>query len=377
MILKENLQNKYINKIINKTTNVILYTPYNINKEIVYTNIILQKIIGDIHFEYSKKINNKNSFGEAQYYNNKKFSFEKIEINNKWINIIKNTPYENAGITNLWIVIDNPTNLKLNDLVDNIRLCYGGMLYQSYCTSDIENEINILSYIFNVTTIKYENKKIYIPLIIPYNSIILNNGYYAAEILVTKNNIDGTRTNVICEIYGNIIDTNVIYELENTQTNREDVKLFSGAKEKAEGNTNNVTHNFSSIFYQTQFICENIITINKNNVKLYFLHPTYVLYIMNISKEYVTSIKLFINTNVNDYFEYKLNDIEWFDNHAIIWFNRKFLLVDELNTNLNFSCCIRPYLIIENTYYDDHKIEIIALNFNVMNNFNGMSSLIY
>ena len=98
---------------------------------------------------------------------------------------------------------------------------------------------------------------------------------------------------------------------------------------------------------------------------------------MNISKEYVTSIKLFINTNVNDYFEYKLNDIEWFDNHAIIWFNRKFLLVDELNTNLNFSCCIRPYLIIENTYYDDHKIEIIALNFNVMNNFNGMSSLIY
>ena len=356
MILKENLQNKYIGKIINKTTDIILYTPHNINKEIVYTNIILQKIIGDIYFKYCKETNNKNSFGEAQYYNNKKFSFEKIEINNKWINIIKNTPYENAGITNLWIVIDNPTNLKLNDLVDNIRFCYGGMLYQSFCTSNIENEINILSYIFNVATIKYENNKIYIPLIIPYNSIILNNSYHAAEILVTKNNIDGIPTNVICEVYGNIIDTNVIPKLENS---------------------NNVTHCFSSIFYQTQFICENIITINKNNVKLYFLQPTYVLYIMNISKKYVKSIKLFINTNVSDYFEYKLDDIEWFDNHAIIWFNRKFLLVDELNTNLNFSCCIRPYLIIENTYYDDHKIEIIALNFNGMYNFNGMSSLIY
>jgi len=230
------------------------------------------------------------------------------------------------------------------------------MLYQSYCTSNIENEINILSYIFNVATIKYENKKIYIPFIVQYNSIILNNNYHTAEILVTKNNIDGTRTNVICEIYGNIIDTNVIPELENT---------------------NNVTHYFSSIFYQTQFICENIITVNNNKVRLNFLHPTYVLYIINISKKYVKSIKLFINTNVSDYFEYELNDIEWFDNYAIIWFNRKFLLVDELNTNLNFSCCIRPYLIIENTYYDNHKIEIIALNFNVMRNFNGMSSLIY
>lgn len=161
-------------------------------------------------------------------------------------------------------------------------------------------------------------------------------------------NIDGSRTNVLCEVYGNICDANVIPELKNT---------------------NNLTHNCSFIFYKTQCVGEDYISTYINKIILNFMHPTYALYILNISKEFVKSIKLFIiyylsdHTIITNDSEYKLNDIEWFDNHAIIWFNRNFLLVNELNNSINFSCCARPHLIIENTYSDNHKIEIIAFSF--------------
>jgi hypothetical protein len=361
-------QNKHITKIINNETNnkFIFYKPYNINKKIVYTNTILKKIINDMHFTWADPVSYKpNKFGEAHYYNNKKFNFEKIGLNNKWINIIPNGtyPYENIALTNLWIVIDNQSNLKLNDLITTIRFQYGGMLYQKYDTSDIENQINILAHMFNVDGIKYKNNKIYVPSVIFHNVFIFNNTYHQFNIEVIKNNSDGSRTNLICEVYGNICDANAIPELENT---------------------NNLTHDCSFVFYKTQFIGEDNISNTNNKVRLHFLHPTYALYIMNISSKFIKSIKLFVNNYIsqNNYdigpdYEYELNDIEWFDNHAIIWFNRDFLLLNKLNNNLNFSCCGNPYFIIENTYSDNHKIEIVALSFEEMRQMNGMTGLTY
>jgi hypothetical protein len=361
-----NIQNEHIAKIINKTVdgNFIFYKPYNINKEIVYANIILQKIVGDKHFIYDNPKSYNNKFGEAHYYNNNKFNFEKIGLNSSWINIIPKCtyPYENIAITNLWIVIDNPSNLKLTDLVTTIRFQYGGMLYQKFGTSasNIENEINILAYMFNIDGIKYENNKIYVPSVVFHNVLIFNNTYHQFNIEVIKHNSDGSRTNLTCEVYGNICDANAIPELENTD---------------------NLTHNCSFVFYKTHFIEDDYISSEANKIILNFIHPTYAIYIMNVSKEFVKSIKLFINTYIsyNNYgpdYEYKLNDIEWFNNHVIIWFNRNFLLLNELNTNINFSCCARPYIIIENTYHD-HKIEIVALRFEEIRNLNGMTGTRY
>lgn len=358
-----NIENEHIAKIINKTVdgNFIFYKPYNINKEIVYTNTILQKIVGDKYFLYDNpKSYKSNKFGKAQYYNNNKFNFEKIGLNDKWINIIPKDryPYENIAITNLWIVIDNPSNMKLNDLVNNIRFQYGGRLFQKYNTFDIENEINILAYMYNLDGIEYKNNKIYVPLIMFHNVFIFNNIYHQVRIEVIKHNIDGSRTNVLCDVYGNICDANAIPELKNT---------------------NNLTHNCSFIFYKTTCVGEDYISTFINKIILNFMHPTYALYILNISKKFVKSIKLFMSnhTIISNDSEYKLNDIEWFNNHAIIWFNRKFLLVNELNNSINFSCYTRPNLIIENTYTDNHKIEIVALNFEEIIYRDGMTGTRY
>lgn len=363
------ITNQDIDKIIKqKISDFIFYQPYSIDKEILYTNFILKKILGEKHFEWCEAKSYLNSFGEAFYYNNNKFNFEKIPINiitggnmnikcsQTCINEIpKNIfSYNNIAITNIWIVIDNPKNLKLNDIVDNIRLGYGDMCYQEYRTNDIESEINILAYIFHVNGIKYKNNKIYIPLMISSNnSLIFNNTYHMLNVIIYTKDI----ININFEIYGNICDTDMFPQLSKTT---------------------NLTHKCRFIIYQTQFRGEDNLSMMTNKIILNFDHPTYAIYIMNISKEYTSSIKLFIATNeILEDTEYKLNDIEWFDNHAIIWLNRKFLLLNELNNGINFSRCNKAHLIIENTYIVNNPIQLIAISYQVLNHMHGMSGLSY
>lgn len=394
-------QNKYIDKIIKNETDYkfIFYKPYIIDMEVLFTNNILSKII-DKHFEWQSPKIYRNVFGRIQHYDidtieDNKFNFEKISeyISNKqssnitlsrvitkattnivnylqpsttkilfnrnstvYINRIPKDrfPYKNIAITNLWIVIHNPTNLKLNDIVNSIQFIYGGMLFQKYDTNNIENQINILAYIFCTDAIKYYNNKIYVPLVIPHNSLIFNESYHDAIIRLDNKILD---TNF--EVWGNICNANIFPELENT---------------------NNFTHHCAFVFYKTQFTGTDSLSTLNNKIKLHFNHPTYVLYIMNIEKKYVTSIKLFVNYYINsndfvtsNHHEYKLNDIQWFDNHVIIWFNRDFLLLNELNNNLNFSQCSNPYLLIENTYTKTNPIEILALNFEAQIHTSGMT----
>jgi hypothetical protein len=365
------VENQFIDKLIKQlNSKIIFYKPYAIDKETLCVNVILRKILSEKHFEWCDPKSYTNSFGKALYYNNNKFNFEKIPIDRSkilrtsgifsinirhleiCINQIPNNifSYKNIAIINTWIVIDNPKNLKLNDIVDNIRLEYGGLLYQKYCTTDIESEINILAYIFHVDGIKYKNNKIYIPLMISFNNtLILNNTYHTLNILLGSKN----RTNIDFEIYGNICDTNIFPQLSKT---------------------NNINHDCQFTFYQTQFTGEDSLSMMTNKIILNFNHPTYVLYIMNISKKYINSIKLFIDTiDIPDDIEYKLNDIEWFDNHAIIWLNRNFLLLNELNNGINFSRCNKAYLIIENTYSENNPIQLIAVNFQMLYHTIGMT----
>jgi hypothetical protein len=422
-------QNNYIDKLIKSDpNNLIFYKPYIINTEMLYTNIILQKLLKDKCVIWNCPKVYKNVFGKIQHYNNNKFVFEKIfesipKKDNNWffwrkknsccsyeiINRIsnKNTQInrleyaaapligglwsprseditdrdtmsllrsgvsnssdlpdlnENIAITNLWIVINNPTNLKLNNIIKSISFEYGGMLYNKYQTTDIENEINILAYIFNIDGIEYKNNKIYIPLILPYNTLIFNSSYHDARIHLQYN--DNITNCVTFEIWGNICDTNAFQKLEKT---------------------NSFSHKCLFILYKKQYTGIDIISTINNKIKINFNHPTYVMYLMNISKEYVQSIKIFLNHYKEFYsitektadYEYKDFTIEWFDNHAIIWINKEFLLFDKLNENINFSVCADPYLIIENTYENQQPVELIAINFNAQLHQDGMTGTVF
>ena len=370
------VQNRDIDELINhrrthpkdKDYALIQYRPYNIDIGTVYTNIILQKVLGDACFSWSDAKQYRNSFGKAQYFANHKFSFQKIlqvsdyiipEEKYKYIDFNafpkERYVYKNTAFTNLWVGIDNPDNVTLHELVDTIEFESGGIRYQKYATSNIEHEINVLAYIFQVDGIKYENKRIYVPLIVPYNVFILHNIHHPARIRVIKNS-----EQVFCEVYGNVCDSNALTPLAHT---------------------NNMTHQFASVFYRTQFTGSNTISMTKQIIRLFFLHPTYALYIMNISQSCVKSRRLFLdnytNTQPHVHYEYPLHDIDWFDNHAIIWLNRTFLMFDELNKNVNFSCIVRGgYLEVENTYSEPQSIDIVAVSFDMIYNRNGMAGLL-
>jgi hypothetical protein len=75
------VENQFIDKLIKQLDNeLIFYQPYAIDKEILYTNFILKKILLEKHFEWCEPKSYTNSFGKALYYNNNKFNFEKIPI---------------------------------------------------------------------------------------------------------------------------------------------------------------------------------------------------------------------------------------------------------------------------------------------------------
>lgn len=196
--------------------------------------------------------------------------------------------------------------------------------------------------------ISYQNNNIYIPLILPYNCFIFNDVEYDSMISVVKNGI-----NVEFEVWGNITDSRTL-PLKNRRWHQH--------------------HNmdFVSVFYETQYKKAGI-SISSKKIEVNFRHPTYAIYIMNISKEKVKYIKLFLSitqyssnsTNgIFDSYDFKEypSDIEWVGGNAIFWINRLFLLKNKLHNNINFDRFF-CHLIIDNEYYETQNIEIVALNF--------------
>jgi hypothetical protein len=345
---------KVVDGMMKKMSEVIPYlfykSYYRDNREIKYVNAIMKKILQEPYFNWCDEIQS-NAFGKSQYYKNHEFKFEKIPDRNNCINHIADGifPYKNIGILNVWVVIVNPENLKLNQLVDNIELTIGGNLYHRYKTKNIENEINILAYIFKVESIQYKDGKIYIPLILPYNNLLLNNIYHEIYIFLMYKT-----QHIKFEVWCNICDMNVFPQLSNTDNNNHE--------------------KFSLISHQIQFTGTEKLTIYLNKIKLYFKYQSYGLYIMNISRENVNSIKLNLNSHLNGMqIEYELNDIEWFSNHVIIWFNRNFLLVNQSDNNINFTCC-DAFLVIENKYTEEQNIDITSISYNSMYHGHGLMS---
>ena len=368
------VQNQHIQDVIEKrgisSEGMIQYNPLRFDKDIYYTNKVLRKVLGDSCYSWANPFSNsRNSFGKPQYYREQKFPFmligNKSDQINKWIGTSaggvwlnngksKNFPFKKLAFTNFWIAIDNPQQLKLRDLIQTIEFENGGIRQQHYCCYDIENQINILAYIFGVDGIKYEDGRIYIPLVVPFNVLILNGTYHHAKIRCMSNN----KWLTDFKIYANVCDVDAFTELAPTDE---------------------FTHKCNFVYYRTQFTGTETICKEKNTIRLNFMHPCYAIYIMNISKEYVTSIKLLWDhySEQGVYHEYFLDDIEWFSDHVILWFNRNFKVFSEMNKNFNFSCSPRPNLIIENTYTEPHEIEIVAVNFDLFSYGGGVSGMRY
>lgn len=369
------IQNRHIDEFLQEKQDddgykLLWYEPHNIDRDTVYTNLIVKKVLGDAFFSWADAKHHRNSFGHTQHCHvmdtDHVFTFEHIQtkINTNAKDAFFNNPiqeteeysFENTAFTNLWLVIDNPQNVQLRDLVDTIEFESGGHRYNRYCTSDIELEINVLAHIFKMDGIAYQPGKIQVPLVVPYNVFMFNHTYHGARIRVLKQGTYVPNVNV----YANVCNVRVFPELSHTT---------------------NLTHKCSFVFYRTQYCGTETISTTKPHVRLNFNHPTYALYIMNVSKERVNSMKLFLdnytNTRTVATYEYPLNDIEWHDNHAIVWFNRQFLTLEMLNTHVNFSCCHNPYMTIENTYSDQHPIEIVAVSFDMLRHGGGMTGLRY
>ena len=333
------------------------YNPFSMNHEYSYTNIILKKIVGDPYFEWygPREISRSNSFGKTQLCDNGDggfdvHAFEKlttIEVEEGVFNfgddkrkysivnnVVTSNPLTDCNqvmIANFWIVVDNPNNSKLYTLTDDIL--FGGCMWKvQYKSTDIENDINVLAHVFQVDGVSYKNGKIYIPMILPYNCLILNNMKINSGISVYKN---GTRVNfevwanVGCpRIYRNCLNRDILHHYQIFHLILHDKCKLSS-----------VNHDISSMCHQYPEECS-------------------VIIFKNISRENVLSIKLY---NMS----FEENNIEWIGNSAIYWINKSFLLPNHMHKNLNFRKHKRK-IIIDNTYSKEQDIEISFIRTHVI-----------
>jgi hypothetical protein len=369
-------KNRFIDSIINKGTyyNFILYEPKlnAIDKEIYLTNLILKKIIQDPLFEwYSPKniMTSTNTFGKTQYINNGEFGFEEIHVTKK--NTYRMSSFcfnriperDNIAISNLWIVFDNPNLLKLKDFIEKIELSLSGTNCCLFHESEyIENEFSILSHLFSLDGIKYENNKIYVPIFISLNNaIFLNNIRQENRIYIGfKRHYSGMNYSVwgnICDMTKFSLSSNINIDLKSSDTNQN-------------------LYKFCSYFFRGQYTGLEKLSNLCNDFPLRFIHPTYLLYIMNVSKQNVKSMTLTLTSESTMEKNYELDDIEWFDNYAIVWFNRNFLKLEELNNSINFSHCLGR-LTIYNSYLEIRDIEIRALSFESIQHKRGFTQFLF
>jgi len=340
---------KFVDKNLNQK--FLDYRPHNVLSDALYTNIILRKLLGDDCFEWCDPKTYTNSFGKTQYYTSYRCDgldkcvsrFAKIPVAmDGSINRIPEGlfPFKNIGITNIWIRVYNPERLLLDDIFAHIRIVYGGVTLQGY-SEDIESHINTMAHILRVDGISYKGDYIYVPLLCPHNSFILNYIIHSASIHV----IDlGGRTSDF-EVYGNICD----------------MQTFAITSK-----TNNMTHDFNSIFYDCDFNGDRAFSSSQNRIRICNYHPAYAVYITNISRDKVKSIRLLQRLRITDTeeneIEFKLDDIEWLGNIAIVWFNRNLTSLANVGTAFKFSRDTESFFVIENTYDKMRYVKTVGVH---------------
>ena len=404
------------------------YVPKYVDTECELVNQIVGQIVNDPHFSwYESKYNGLNCFGISPISASNTVTFSKI-------NTILNTNQRyncrtlttgttrsespdplNSVITNLWIEIDNPTHVTLNELVSYIEMHYGGSRVEMYRSNDIETEINVLCYLFKYEAISYKDGKIRIPLIFPYNVPIFLRSHHEFTITVygqgtgETGGTEGTESSsrihippdkIIYNVYGCIHPTSDFKSLEHTTS---------------------MTHNCISLFYEHQSTGENIIYPCDQNkptdIRLHFNHPCYVLFVTGLRRDQIIDIQLVMKTRIGvvDYRSiYDENDItilpvreqEWIKERdrdvLILYFNKRFLEYDQIQDSVNFSQLSDIYLRITKTPpsarrlvdlvvegYSERKpsdnvpivepmhINIFAVNANIMRHRGGMTGFLY
>ena len=362
------------------------YVPKYVDTECNMVNQIIGRIVNDPHFSwYESKYNGLNCFGISPISASNTVTFSKIDtildsLSNQRYNVCALTTGTtrsespdplNSVITNLWIELDNPTHVTLNELVSYIEMHYGSNRVEIYRSNDIETEINVLCYLFKYEAITYKDGKIRIPLIFPYNVPIFLQSYHEFSITIYSK---GTPDKITYNVYGCIHPTSEFTSLEHTTS---------------------MTHNCISLFYEHQSTGEDIISADENtthDIHLHFNHPCYVLFVTGLRRDQIIDTQLVMKARVGvvDYRSiYDENDItilpvrerEWIKERdrdvLILYFNKRFLEYDQIQDSVNFSQIDHIYLRITNTIVEPMHVNIFAVNANIMRHRGGMTGFMY
>jgi hypothetical protein len=273
--------------------------------------------------------------------------YENVEIKYKYYdndNIYNMILEPNISFNNLKILIPNPNNLHVNEIIKSFEISNGGCVIYNLC-DDIDTHINVLKFFTNTSCI-YNNQTKYIELSI---------GLIHDKILISKFEW--------WEIY---------FKLKLKQENiinQKDVIFYADMYKIKEFDCHELNDDDNYIkFLKTEINCNNNLLTDRNQV-LYFNSAVSVLYLSDINPNVVKSISLMFNNicvldflkedlmNTNKY-KYGINS-----DKIIIIFNPEILNTND-NT-INFTMIKSCFVQINTIDSQTRQYTVNVLNTNI------------
>ncbi len=257
-------------------------------------------------------------------------------------------------LNNVDLVLDNPDNKSINDLIESIEVEIGGHRVDILRCCDMDTLINTSCAFFG-RKVTHLNGRTYIPMVMApfhyFNIISPSVKYHEIYILFVF------KQKVSYELYGNCIVLN--------QEDR--VKFFE--------------NELKFMCVQHQIIYDEPFVGGKNKYYLGFNHPVPLIFFWGFDKSKVTNIKLTLDENV--FYDGPLEPLEHFKlskgfdiEPVVIWFSHaKFHKPDF--ASLNFSRIDKAILEIDTTDDTKRDINIVGYNYQPGTYRNGMYGLRY
>ena len=246
--------------------------------------------------------------------------------------------------------IENPDNLRVQDIIVSVNILIGGSETSRIC--DMTHH-----HFLGDRKIKFDNNKIIFPLT-SFDDMI-----------------------PLCYIKYNVVRIEVVFKNACLYS---DVSFYCNKYTLHECDRNIEHRNIAFSHIMSQYHdYETDLVQGINNLKLYFCHPVYLLYFYGLDKAKIKNIKLIFDDDV--YYDGNvetLEDIKRKNNiifePIVIFFSETIKLNHEFwqNSTINFSRINKTRLIID-TNEIESNIRIVALNLNTYNIFSEMFGVCY
>lgn len=261
------------------------------------------------------------------------------------------------------LVLPNPDNSSLAEIIQSVEICVGGQRVDKMCSHDIDVQVKTNCEVFG-RTLTHLNGKTFVPLCMAplhaFNLFLVAAMHHSMTICIEFKPAYASKIASPCKevlLYGN--------------------RYFLDPKERAV--IADSAHEYQTI--QNQSIGKYTMTQGTNTYKIPFNHQLPVIYLFGFDKSKVTNVKLMLNDW--PFYDGPIEPLEHYKFsrgiHAeplFLWFSAS-ELNEPIRSTVNFSQIDRASIVIETDEVGEREVSIVGLSLQTIRFSSGMFGLKY